>query len=689
MYHIHVDDFSQSLKEALKKKCIRTRWTKFTILGPPGSGKTSTIKLLLDEDAIQQHDSTPVAVAAKVREYKIISKDHESCGNKIWRKVETQEVRPCLSDEDQLAKDLSKVSLSQEETDHPKDKILHFILHFVYAVDTGGQAAFLDIAPALLRYNSVSIVTHKLDEDLDAKVKLYYSIQGQQFDPPSQHQLTHRQLLESVIRPSVIQKPELDIIEAKAHSPEGKPSFIVLGTYFDKIDNKESIVLEKSKSLDATLKHFSSDVHIFKYALSKGPSWIFPVYTLDRRDDCEALEVAKVIRRQICESYVEADVPELYFSFHRKLTEKVGAGDKKGETNNTDVIHISECVTIGASLKMSAADVKNALLYYHSLTIILYYPDIIPDYVFLNPQPFFDKLSQIIIASFPEGQRIFQKKGIDLPGNTQPNLSTKGIFSKVLLDKLASYDSDKLHTLDLIALMIELSIIVKLPQEKYDSDEKYFLPSVLPFCDPQVKTREFQQCCNVNPLLIAWDKVMPRGFFCTLVIYLLQHKVFASDSFLSFHPGEKEIEQHHNAIELPCGSTKGGKVMLVDGITRLQVHYTGSSSECFKVQQTLTEIITEVDKKYAYNLGKPCLRFFSTHKLCVKSDGVSCSSTLNEVMSDLTCNGCHQMYNVNTELERPWLGPFTGKRLIMIRKQFCHYNKLTNYSLHSLHRYLN
>ena len=634
----YVDDFSHSLEEGLKKNCIPTRWTKFTILGPPGSGKTSTIKLLLDEDAVEQHNSTPVAVAAKVRQYSF-----QSCGNKTWRKVETLE--------DQLAKDLSNVSLSREKTDHPKDKI-H--LHFVYAIDTGGQAAFLDIAPALLRYNSVSIVTHKLDEDLDAKVELYYSIQGQRFDPPSQHQLTHRQLLESVIRPSVIQKPELDMIKAKAHSPEDKPSFIVLGTYFDGIKYDESKVLEKSKSLDETLKPFRSDVHIIDYLLKESYSWIFPVCTLDRRDDCEAMKVAKDIRHRICDTYIEADVPEQYFSFHRKLT---------GKTNNTDVIHISECVTIGASLEMSAADVKNALLYYHSLTVILYYPDVIPNYVFLNPQPLFDKLSQVIIASFPKGPKILQEMGIDLPGNAHRNLHTKGIFSKELLNKLAYYDSDKLHTLDLIALMIELSIIVKLSPEEYDRDEKYFLPSVLPFCDPQDKTKKFQQCCNVNPLLIAWDKVMPRGFFCTLVINLLQHKVFASDSFLSFRPGEKEIEQHHNAIELPCGSTIGGKVMLMDGITRLQVHYTGSLSKCFKVQQTLMEVIAKVDKKYAYNLSEPCLQFFSTHELCVRSDGVSYPSTLNEEMTDLTCNGCPQMYKVSNELEQPWLKPFTGKRL--------------------------
>ena len=637
--HVGLDDFSQSLEEGLKRKCIPTRWTKFTILGPPGSGKSSAIRLLLDKEPVSKQKSTPVVKVAKVRAYNIEAEneiaDRQQC-NKTWKKVTTFE---------------EVISTSNKN-----------IFHFIYAIDTGGQAAFLDIVPALLRYNSVSIVTHKLNEDLKDKVELYYSIEGKRFDQPNQHQLTHQQLLESVIRPSVIQKPELDMIKAIVCSPEDKPSFIVLGTYFDGIQYDKSKVLEKSKSLDVTLKHFSSDVHIFKYALSGGGySWIFPVCTLDRSQ--EALKVAEVMRRRICESYVEADVPELYFSFHRKLTEKVGVEDKEGETNNTDVIHISECVTIGADLKMSAADVKNALLYYHSLTIILYYPDVIPDYVFLNPQPLFDKLSQVIIASFHEGPSILQEMGIDLPGNAQEDLSTKGIFSKELLNKLAYYDSDKLHMSDLIALMIKLSIIVKLPQEEYDRDEKYFLPSVLPFCDPKVKTHEFQKSCKANPLLIAWDKVMPRGFFCTFVIYLLQHKVFARDSFLSFRPGEKEIEQHHNAIELPCGSTKGGKVMLVDGITRLQVHYTGSLSKCFEIQQTLMEVITEVDKEKAYNLGKPCLRFFSMHEKCVRKDGMSYSSTLNEEMMGLTCNGCHQMYKVNNELEQPWLKSFTGKRL--------------------------
>ena len=627
-----IDDFSKSLEEGLKKGFIKARWTKFTISGPPGSGKTSAINLLLDDDIVKQHDSTPVAMAAKVRAYNIIAEKENAqdrSRDRTWRKV---------------------VNLSCEKTLHPKNKILHL----VYAVDTGGQAAFLDIAPALLRYNSVNIVTHKLNENLDAKVELYYSIKGEQFNQPNHHQLTHRQLLESVIRPSVIQQPQLDMIQAKVYSPGNKPSVIVLGTYFDKINYKDSEVLKKSKDLDETLKHFSEDVHINEYFLREGNSYIFPVNTLHRDHHCKSSEIAKVMRRQICKSYIEADVPELWFDFYQKL-----ANEQK-----SDVIDISNCVAVGTSLKMSAAEIRAALLYYHSLTIILYFPSILPNYVFLNPQPLFEKLTLIIISSYIEGERILQMKGIDLPGGARRNLDKKGVFTDDLLDELSYLDpDDNLYTTsDLIKLMIELSIIVRLPKQEQDRVDQYFIPSVLPFCDPQNKTQKFQESCIIKPLLIAWDKVMPQGFFCALVLHLLQHEVFVKDSFLKSYPGEEEIKQHRNAIELPCHSTKGGKVLLVDGITRLQVHYTGQNlSKCCEIQQTLIEVINKVNcnKKY---LGKPRFQFFSMHENCVRSDKVSHSSTVNDEKTDLTCNGCGKSYNVNIELERPWLGPFTGKK---------------------------
>ena len=208
--------------------------------------------------------------------------------------------------------------------------------------------------------------------------------------------------------------------------------------------------------------------------------------------------------------------------------------------------NINECKRIGLELKMNMKEVEAALMYYHNLTVILYYPEIIPNIVFLKPQPLFKKLSQIVFASFSSAPAIFQDEhDIDLPGDAQYNLSTRGTFKKNLLDELAYLDkndpqNDLYTSTDLINLMIELLIIVKLPMNDHDPEEQYFFPSVLPICDPAVKAEEFQKHCNVNPLLIGWEKVIPQGFFCALILRLLQHEDFANENFLRDGGGSRE-----------------------------------------------------------------------------------------------------------------------------------------------------
>ena len=50
--------------------------------------------------------------------------------------------------------------------------------HWIYCVDSGGQVAFLDIAPALLHYNLVNILTLKLNKKLNDKPK-FFSVKGE------------------------------------------------------------------------------------------------------------------------------------------------------------------------------------------------------------------------------------------------------------------------------------------------------------------------------------------------------------------------------------------------------------------------------------------------------------------------------------------------------------------------------
>ena len=100
--------------------------------------------------------------------------------------------------------------------------------HWIYGVDTGGQAAFVDIAPVLLRYHSINILTHKLTERLDDNAKFFYSVEGKLIGEPVEKQITNLQLLESLFRSVLsVNFPVLPNICVK-HIQE--PFYIVLGT---------------------------------------------------------------------------------------------------------------------------------------------------------------------------------------------------------------------------------------------------------------------------------------------------------------------------------------------------------------------------------------------------------------------------------------------------------------------------
>ena len=63
------------------------------------------------------------------------------------------------------------------------------------------------------------------------------------------------------------------------------------------------------------------------------------------------------------------------------------------------VVSKKQCLRIGKAILMEQKDVEAALMYYHNLTVFLYFPKVLPNMVFLHPQPLFDTLSELISTS--------------------------------------------------------------------------------------------------------------------------------------------------------------------------------------------------------------------------------------------------------------------------------------------------
>ena len=656
-------DYSGLLDHALNEGYVIVKWTKLTLCGPPGSGKSSVIKLLLNEPPPYTHDSTPVTTAPEVRKVDITSMttlgdrsiqcwnkvDYESLkgmvaqtmkvGLKTRTMITEEEIEILEDDVDQDVNDedihvTSTVTTPTKESSQPNKTPLSspstqevvqllpivqkspalYETHWIYCVDSGGQAAFIDIAPALLHYNPVNILTLKLNEKLKDKPKFFFSVKGERIGQPVERQITHLQLLEASCRSLVSVNPP-DLRNIYINLSHKEPHFIVLGTYLDKIDECSESLDDKNGILWSTLERFSEMIVSYRQS---GEMMIFPINAIARGE--EEIKMADLIRRKICQSYIEAEIPARWFLFQLDL-------DQLQKTSKTKIISKSECLRLGEALKMVPQDVEAALMYYHDLTIFLYFPQVLPHVVFLHPQPLFDKLSELISISFADAVDHLEVKGINIPPGAHKQLKTEGIFQRELLTSVLSQGfSPEFSSGDFLKLMENVFIIAALPQEG-----KYFIPCVL----PTTTLSESLKCIfskNTDPLVLTWGMCpLPQGLFPALVVNLLRLKCSIKFDLQPSIPSSNL--QYRNAIRLTCTGL-GGAVLLVDAIYWLEIYYSGPGEKCYIIRKSIKEGIDAVVKKFRFKpiLSIPQENFHCTiHKT---TDHLCCP---NDTMKKVTC----------------------------------------------------
>ena len=568
--------------------------TKLTFCGPSASGKTSALNLLLGNPPDLEHHSTPVV---KIPETRIITVSEDS---EKWEKVDYENLKrmiaaeiketPIQSNTDETiiheSDDDDDNQTNEQQTSLPTDQqneiitstgqeIIGFMhttekgspaldnTHWIYAVDSGGQAAFLDIAPALMRYNSANVFTLKLNEDLESKTRFQYSVHGVVIGSPVEHDVTNLQLLEASFHSASSLTAPADDDDAKP------PSCFVLGTFHDEISKSKKTLKQKNEILWSKLELFRSITIPYNDGEEE---IIFPVNAISRENDAQ--EMAKVLRRRIGQRFISKHVPAKWFLFQVEL-----------QAENVKIISIEQCEEIGKKCNLSENEVKAALKFYNDhLTVFLYFPDI--KVVFLHPQPLFDTLSELISISFAVHVDELTKNGIKIPQGAHRDLKTKGMFKKDLLSYLPGSSkvfADGVFTIDRFLMLLQnLSIIAPL-----QNSEEYFLPCVLPTANFRIHKFSLLKKLfskKVDPIVLAHSnmKALPRGLLSQLVVYLLDQKSFK----LKIPRKDDEYQQYRNAIQLIC-SDLGGTVMLVNSIFCLEIYYAGVPDRC----PSLLEII--------------------------------------------------------------------------------------------------
>lgn len=620
---------SHTLHKWLEEGSVDLTVTRITMHGPPRAGKTCAQKLLLNEPPPEDHSSTPVARSA-VRSIRA-SIDDES---ELWENVSSEELmeklasdlnasadikipKPVSASNLKLHNDLkilkSKASLSRtvslstsESVDKdivntPKtvpfnDKIVPAISkslnifsdiskhignsakkaklskHWIYTIDSGGQPAYQELLPLFVRTASVNVITIDLSKGLTEPFEFKYQIKEKSVKLLGS-KITNKQAIEQALpsRTPFIVPHALDA----PHSVS-----LILGTHSDKVSDQTR--KEISNELEPLLRNESNFI-------SNGNSYLYPINT-QVTDKDERKKAGRDLRKflmspEIAKSFLHIKVPIRWFAFEL-LLEKLG---------NKERHHIIPKKTIMLEiqqLQMNKEDIEDALKYLHSITIIFYFPNILPDIIFTDPQPILDALSHIIALTYDIDYSDMVGCPVALNKEDVRHLKNHGtITAKLLQDmRLPLLETNLFSPSQFLDLLSYLRIITPVEKDLPAKDCSFFLPCALPSYESEL-ILETHQC---KPLLIVWKKenkevrAVPPGAFPLLIVHLLNNNLH-----YPLNPDDKQYYRYRDAISLQISFTKRKfyTLHIIKRDKHIEIHFTGLIRNCCQVRKLIESAI--------------------------------------------------------------------------------------------------
>ena len=367
---------------------------------------------------------------------------------------------------------------------------------WIHVIDSGGQPQFADISRAFLRGNTIYLICTKLTERLSDKPKFIYSVNEKVLNQPEELQMTNLQLIEYFVR---------SVVASKSMSLGNKPLFAIIGTYWDELKGWKNWIFNTLEPLATKNEQLLSVLSEFRDHLifHNDTELIIPVNNLCRQN---REEVSALLRRQIMshrkDSRFTFPIPVRWYIFEMRITEEASQP-------NHGMISLQRCYSIGANFVMTKDDVIQCITNLNSMTLFLYFHEVLPNVIFTNPQYLLDMLTTLIRFSFVDFLEEILPNYQSLEPETQRVLREDGVFDETLLDKLClTFVSSLFTRIEFLELLHYLRIIA--PLTTTDTRKRYFIPVVLPPCQPtEEDIAMFTTTCD--PMIIAFEgNVVPQ-----------------------------------------------------------------------------------------------------------------------------------------------------------------------------------
>ena len=609
-------------ENALKDGYISASFVKILIIGAAGVGKTHLLHMLFNDPPPDIRQSTPV-MERPVQAILTVLKT-----NSTFQKVTNKELYELLAhtvnttkcDEqlhempsptietstpetistdlllqpssqstkyDSVTPQLSATTLISEVT----EQLIPYIasskdasplcdvddVDWLYFIDSGGQPQFHQLLPAFMHHTNLNIFVLKLCDKLnDHPTVEYYDERGTCISSTASL-LTNKEILQCCAQAT--QKADQD----------GDSRLIIVGTHKDLQCDGETMEDKNEHLLELLTPSMKG--HLM-YSNRASRELIFPLNTK------EPSVTDKNIINKLCESIMliksrikPKKIPLRWLVFHQEI-------QSLSTKTKSDFLSFEECRQVASRLHM-VDDTAAALKFFSDLNVILYYPSILPNVVFTNPQSLLNIVTRII------KHIVYETDNLQADDPLFVTAREEGIISVKLLDwmKLQIYKPSMFEAHDLIGLLLHLGIV-----SKYNND--YFMPSLLRGLD----TRDIEVSLSlhpdsVEPCAVYYEKRwLECGSFGFLITSLL-----SSEKWTLASDGINLLCVHSNCIKLFFHCCV---VTLVDHVTHIEIHVNGENDICQiccpEIKQSVLNANT-FKMKPQFGFVCPCSEFKERH----------------------------------------------------------------------------
>ena len=535
------------LEDALSKQgYVLMQIINILMMGIAGAGKTSVMSQMIT-GLLPKHSGrcstalleAPIRAVSKIIT-KVTKNESDSNTDTVWSIVSADELldmiasallaRGIVMEPDPADNSTSSATIghsagrSTSQSSQAKSRMLELLkqghasdeltkVQWIHFTDTGGQPQFRELLPSVV--HSISMIMHvlRLSEELDKHPSIEFYEQGKACCNPLESALTNEQILQQTVRSIQVQSSlEATKADEGMDTKGRRPKIIVVGTHRDLESQCSETRAQKNTRILKLLSPFLNDV------LCNGlDDTIFSMNAVNP-DDADKKVISK-IRSEVTKLFKvcgEYKIPVAWFLLEQDIR-------KFADDQHRGVVSFKECLDIAKSLTIHFGALIAALSYFHQLNVFLYYPSLLPNVVFCNPQVLLNIISLLVSYSYK-----LRSGGSleDVLDGRWFRFRDQGLVTVGMLEHerfKTCFVPDLFSPTELIKLLQHLFIAVPINSSKVATlSSEFFVPCLLPILSPA----EFQQHSQLFPpgsphiLLVFPSGCVPNGIFSNIIVRL-------------------------------------------------------------------------------------------------------------------------------------------------------------------------